>query len=125
MKVLVCGSRHFNDYDLLEKTLDGCTVTIDEIIHGAARGADTMGGTYAEKRGIPVTAFPAKWDEFGRSAGPIRNALMLKEGKPDLVVAFLFQDSRGTKNMVMLAKRAGVPVQEIWCDQASRVAGTL
>lgn len=119
MKVLVCGSRHFNDYKLLEETLDGI-INISEIIHGAARGADTLGAEYAFERDIPVRAFPANWTKYGRRAGPIRNSQMLSEGKPDLVVAFMGPNSRGTKHMVSIAQKAGV--ETIIIDLASRVA---
>ena len=108
MRVLVCGSRHFQDYELLEKTLDGFEIT--EIIEGEARGADTFARIYGERRGIPVLRFPAKWNEFGRAAGPIRNTQMLTEGKPQLVIAFRAPNSRGTQNMINQAEKAGVPV---------------
>jgi len=110
MKVLVCGSRHFTDYDLLERTLD--VLDISEIISGAARGADTLAKMYGEARGIPVYEFPALWDTYGRRAGPIRNHEMLKE-RPDLVVGFLSADSRGTAHMLSIARKAGIPVKEI------------
>lgn len=111
MRVLVCGSRHFNDYSLLEKTLDELDIT--EVIHGAARGADTLGGLYAERHKIPIRSFPADWNLHGKAAGPIRNTKMLVEGKPELVVAFMADESRGTKNMVDQATKAGVEVKVI------------
>lgn len=108
MKILVSGSRNFNDYELLSKKLDDYRIT--EIIHGAARGTDTLAGRYGEEHGIPVTAYPADWELYGKSAGPIRNATMLKEGDPDVVIAFLAKDSRGTQNMIDQALKAMVPV---------------
>lgn len=107
MKVLVCGSRHFNDYELLKKTLDELP-TITEIIEGEARGADSLGKEYGIRRGITVRAFPAFWDKHGKAAGAIRNNQMLSEGKPDMVLAFLARDSRGTKHMIEIAQKAGV-----------------
>lgn len=111
MKVLVCGSRHFNDEGLLRSVLD--TKSISKIIHGMARGADTLGGEYARLHGIPVDAYPALWDTYGRRAGPIRNAQMLKEGQPDLVVAFRGPNSRGTQNMIDQARKAEVETMVI------------
>lgn len=112
MKVLVCGSRNFNDFaqlcDVLD-TIEGIT----EIIEGEARGADRLSADWAISHQIPVQRFPANWDVFGRRAGPIRNTQMLEEGKPDLVVAFLAPDSRGTKNMIAQAEKAGVLVKVI------------
>lgn len=67
-----------------------------------------MGERYARERNIPVRAFPADWTTHGKAAGPIRNSQMLKEGLPDLVVAFLAPDSRGTANMIAQAEKAGV-----------------
>lgn len=57
--------------------------------------------------------YPADWEKHGKAAGPIRNALMLEEGKPDLVLAFKdgfdWQFKRGgTEHMVRIAKAAGV-----------------
>lgn len=111
MKVLVCGGRDFDDYDLLKTVLSTLQVTrgyFDEIIHGGARGADALAAQYAERNQIISRAFRANWHKHGRSAGPIRNQQMLLEGKPDLVVAFA--GGRGTANMVEQAKKAGVEV---------------
>src|SRR5258707_15356809 len=104
MRVLVCGSRHFHDYERLKEVLDGHEIS--EIIHGGARGADTLSGDYGKGRNVPVRVWPADWNTYGKRAGPIRNHQMLSEGKPDLVVAFLAPDSRGTKHMIEIAQKA-------------------
>lgn len=111
LRVLVCGGRDFNDALTLGSWLGGIhkSHTIDTVIHGAARGADTMAGEFAKWAGIPVEAYPADWKADGKAAGPIRNARMLAEGRPDLVVAF--EGGRGTADMVAKAKKAGVPVK--------------
>jgi hypothetical protein len=111
MRVLVCGSRHFKNAELMEDVLKQWDIR--EIIEGEARGADTLAREYAEGHGIPVRAFPALWDKHGRAAGPIRNAQMLAEGNPDLVVAFLAPNSRGTKHMIEIAQKAGVEVHVV------------
>lgn len=112
MKVLVCGSRHFNDYELLEKTLEALP-TISCIIEGEARGADKLARKYAEGRGLDVLPFPALWNKHGRAAGPIRNTQMLVEGKPELVIAFKGPNSKGTQNMIDQATKAGIKVKVI------------
>jgi hypothetical protein len=86
----------------------------DVVIHGAARGADTIAGWLAEQRGLQVMEFPAQWQKYGKSAGPIRNKQMLDEGKPDKVYAFYSdkKKSRGTANMAKQAKKAGIPTWE-------------
>ena len=45
MKVIVAGTRYFNNYDLLKETLDNL-LTINkniEIISGCSKGADYLG----------------------------------------------------------------------------------
>lgn len=117
MKVLVCGGRNFDDYDLVYKTLgeidhehwDG--VHISEIIHGAAKGADSLAARWAKEMGVPVIAFPADWKSWGNSAGPIRNSQMLEHGCPDLVVAF--PGGRGTADMIGKARLKGIEIIEV------------
>lgn len=111
MRVLVCGSRYFDNYELLKETLDELDITT--IIEGEAKGADRLGRRYGEERGIEVLRFPALWDKHGKAAGPIRNKQMLDEGCPELVVAFRGPNSRGTQNMINQAEKAGIPVTVI------------
>jgi hypothetical protein len=109
MRVLVCGSRHFKDQELMEDVLK--EYPISSVVEGEARGADTLARKYAERHGLDVLPFPALWDKHGRAAGPIRNAQMLSEGKPELVIAFRAPDSRGTQNMIDQAQKAGIPTR--------------
>lgn len=102
MRVLVCGSRSFNDEKLLKETLD--QFDIHELIQGEAKGADTLALLYGLKRMVPVKRFPADWNKYGKRAGYIRNRQMLDEGKPDLVVAFWDGKSPGTQMMINLAQ---------------------
>jgi hypothetical protein len=120
MKVLICGGRDFDDYLKVLETLDqihgfnpecgACDDNITVIIHGAARGADTLGGKWASDRGIPVEVYPAQWNKYGKKAGFLRNTQMLEEGQPDMVVAFT--GGRGTDMMVNLSAKAGVQVED-------------
>lgn len=113
MRVLVCGGRDFDDHMLLVKTLLEYQTEkpITCIIHGNARGADTLADRFADLTGIPKEVYPADWDKYNKAAGPIRNAQMITEGKPDLVIAF--PGGKGTANMIKQAKDAGIPVKEI------------
>jgi hypothetical protein len=112
-RVLVCGGRDFSDRATLTAALDrlhaerGFTL----VIAGGARGADTMAEEWAASRGVPCDVYMAEWERLGRKAGPIRNARMLTEGNPDLVVAF--PGGRGTAHMVRIARRAGVGMVEV------------
>lgn len=115
MKVLVCGHRGFYDWRKLEHTLYELNeeTKITDIIHGCASGADMLADQYAIYQSHRVWRYPADWDKYGKGAGPIRNKQMLDEGKPDLVVAFLAPNSKGTKNMIEQATKANVPVKVI------------
>lgn len=110
MRVLVCGGR---DYEYPSRVADalsehGATI----VIHGHCRtGADAHADEWARRCGLSVLRFPADWDRYGRAAGPVRNAQMLVEGKPDLVLAF--PGGRGTADMVRRAREAGVRVVEV------------
>lgn len=111
MRVLVCGSRYWVDeffiVDVLSK-LRQDTV----IIHGDCRGADKMAGLVAKRLGFVVEVYPANWKRWGGAAGPIRNELMIKDGKPDFVYAFHdnLERSKGTKDMVKRANENLIPV---------------
>jgi hypothetical protein len=113
IKILVCGGRDFNDYKYLKQVLNRLQKQrgpFKKIIHGAARGADSLAAQYAAWYEIPVKAFPADWHKHGFAAGPIRNVQMLLDGKPDLVIAF--PGGKGTANMIKVAKAAEVEVYE-------------
>lgn len=109
MRVLVCGGRDFNNYEVVKQWVDSFSPT--HIIEGGAKGADTLGWKYAKSNGIDFTTFKAEWDRHGKAAGMIRNQQMIDEGKPDLVVAF--QGGRGTQDMIKRAKKHGIEVVEV------------
>lgn len=119
VRIMVAGGRDFNDYALLKyalkKYIDGLDI-VDlsqiSIVSGAARGADTLGEHFAYDYGIDIRRFPAKWDEFGKSAGIIRNCEMANYAGQATGVLFAFWDgkSRGTKHMIEVAKKRGLDV---------------
>lgn len=118
MRLLVCGGRTFADADGLASVLDEWhrRRPLTVLIHGAARGADSLAGQWARSRGIAVEPYPvtssewSAWKAVGRprpSPGTVRNARMLAEGHPDAVLAF--PGGVGTADMVRRSKAAGVP----------------
>lgn len=111
--VLVCGGRDFADAVRVARVMDELAETHGPFVvrHGAARGADTLAGKWAQARGFRVDPMPADWKQHGRRAGPVRNAAMLAKGGVILVVAF--PGGRGTADMARQAKRAGVDVRVI------------
>lgn len=118
MKIIVCGGRDFDDYELvcdalddfvLEKCPNG-SIDLDLVIQGGADGADELAADWAKARGVPCLEVPADWRKHGSAAGPIRNAKMLAY-LPDCVIAF--PGGKGTADMVAKARQAGVRVEEI------------
>lgn len=115
LRHLICGDRGWVEAWPIMKYLVGLPLD-SVIIHGAARGADSIAGTLALALGMEVLEYPAQWEVLGKAAGPIRNRQMLTEGKPDVVVFFHkdITSSKGTKDMVKAATKAGIPVVDGW-----------
>jgi hypothetical protein len=117
-RILVTGDREWTDRATIRLVLtplyhaDPATFVL---ISGAARGADTIAYQVAKRLGLPSERnlrFPADWRKFGSGAGPIRNRQMLAEGQPEQVLAFHadLAHSHGTRDMVLVALAAGLPV---------------
>jgi len=117
MLVCVCGSRHWTNRAAIERELR----TVKErsevsglpviIVHGGARGADTLAGEVAESLGLEVWERPAQWETLGVAAGMIRNQSII-DMRPSRVLAFTedMERSRGTNDMVRRAVAACIPV---------------
>lgn len=119
MRVLVCGDRYWKSRASIARALKelikehGLTAESMVIIEGECIGADIIAKEIALKNDIQVLPFPADFNGLGKKAGPIRNQRMLDEGKPDIVLAFHsnIEQSRGTKDMIARAKKAGLEVR--------------
>jgi hypothetical protein len=113
-KVIVCGGRDFSDKNHVFKALSTFHLCSDgpitTLIHGGARGADSLAAEWGKSEGIKTVCFPANWEKHGKSAGPIRNKEML-DANPDRVLAF--EGGRGTAHMIKIAEAAGVPVERL------------
>lgn len=68
VRVLICGGRQFEDYEFLAERLDAvhAEVLVGTVVHGAARGADSLAGRWAEARSVAVEAYVADWAGLGR-----------------------------------------------------------
>lgn len=111
MRVIVCGGRDYNDAATMFRALTEHGVTW--LAEGGANGADWLARHWALSQSprVPVTTYPADWEQHGKAAGPIRNQFMLENAKPDAVIAF--PGGKGTADMVRRAKAAGVCVIEV------------
>lgn len=114
IKVIIAGTRDFNDYAFLKKNVDYFLQGINpnneeiEIVSGNARGADKLGERYAKEHNLPVKLFPANWDKYGKQAGYLRNQEMANYA--DVLIAFWDEKSKGTKHMIDIAKKQDLTV---------------
>ncbi len=109
-RIVVAGSRDYNDFACAEEFIDLCISEIPAehqlvFVSGSCRGADKLGERYALKHGYRLECYPAEWDVYGKSAGPIRNRYMAKIS--DMVICFWDGKSRGTKSMIEFAQSMG------------------
>lgn len=101
---IVCGGRAFHDSFFFIRAMDQIVKARgmpDKVVHGAAKGADTLADKRARRNQCTTIPVPTNWDE--PNAGPKRNEKMIVHHAPRLVVAF--PGGAGTANMLALAER--------------------
>lgn len=117
MRVIVCGSRKWPQ-ERMRYARSKIAARIRElptgttVVHGAARGADSIAHKEAQMAGLLVEPHPANWLELGDAAGPTRNREMAELGA-DLCIAFWDGMSTGTRGMIAEAERCGIPVEKV------------
>jgi hypothetical protein len=77
------------------------------IVSGGAKGADSLGRDFAQKHSAKYLEFLPDWEKFGKSAGVVRNADIVKNS--DFVLAFWDGQSGGTRHSLELAQKTGKP----------------
>lgn len=114
--VIIAGSRNFGNY---EKLAASCDKILQEtavsrpvtVFSGGSTGTDRLGERYARERGYGLRVFPADWEQYGNSAGPVRNCRMAREA--DMVICFWNGLSKGTKHMISVARKEGLSLHVI------------
>lgn len=120
-RVVVGGTREFNDYGLLASKLvhlfssKGLKPSDIEIVTGGADGADDFAEIFANiliDKGfdIKLKVMNADW-RMGNSAGYVRNlemALYAKSMPDPLCIVFWDGVSDGTRRMINIAKKEGL-----------------
>ena len=123
MRVIIAGTRSLYRTEVVRKAIAESGWTLNEIISGGAQGVDTIGEEIAKEDGIDLVRFPANWKKLNKAAGYKRNEKMAwyanlfnEEGGviPDKLkgglIAVWDGQSTGTKNMIEIAERVGLPV---------------
>ena len=122
---LVVGSRSFDNYELLESTLDKLLINYREItiVSGGAKGADTLAEEYAAANGYECMVFKANWQQHGRAAGIFRNEEMhryISQFEKRGCGAVGDGQSRGTYSNFELAKKYNNPLRIIRIDKGQQ-----
>lgn len=120
-RLIICGSRSITDMRVLAEAMRVANIAvseIDEIVSGGARGADSLGEEFARQTGKGLRLFPAKWEQYGKSAGYLRNAQMAEYA--DECLALWDGASRGTRHMICLMVRANKPCL-VWHAPTSKI----
>jgi hypothetical protein len=112
MKIIIAGSRNFNDYEMLKSSILPFTENLEniEIVSGNAKGADKLGEQFAKEMGYSLKLFPADWS-LGKHAGFLRNTQMADYA--DCLIAFWDGESKGTKMMIETAKKKSLKVKVV------------
>jgi len=109
-RLIIAGTRTFDNYNLLVSSVINF-VDAKEIVSGCANGADTLGEQYAKQYGKTVVKYPADWNKYGKGAGHIRNKEMALYASHCIV--FWDGKSKGTENMISLAKENGLTLKVV------------
>lgn len=136
MKTIIAGSRQVSDFiwfnNVLISVLHENNINLSEIVSGTAKGADQFGERFGAENNIPVKKFPADWNnlnvencsigtntkgyKYNKVAGHQRNQKMADYS--DLLIAFHYDNSTGTKDMINRMKKLKKPVIVIVIDKS-------
>jgi hypothetical protein len=108
MRVIIAGTRSISSPEEVSLAIRQSGFPVTEIVSGGCGGVDRVGEAWATTNRIPTKVFYAEWQIYGRAAGPIRNAKMAEYA--DALVAVWDGESRGTRSMIDLAGKSGIPV---------------
>lgn len=118
----IVGSRNFTDQKMMEDAVvnwmarNGLCRKCITFVSGGARGADTIAERIAESLHSRTIIHEANWDDYGKSAGYRRNALIVDDA--DYLMAFYGPPvegkpwpSKGTTHSIDLAIKKGLPYE--------------
>lgn len=102
MKLLVTGSRKYNDYEELQRVVTEyriyCALVygedVDTILHGGAPGADALASEYAKRNYLTERVLKPDYKNHYYKLAPLaRNAQLVEEA--DAVLCFYQNEQRG------------------------------
>lgn len=119
-RVIVCGGQSFGERGTVFFHLDRMHAAnpIEMIITGADTEIDRDAQGWAEARRVTRAIFQVKWGLYGNGAMGRRNAEMIEKGRPtDL---FVFPGERGTADLILRARRAGLNITHLCLTERKR-----
>lgn len=127
LRVLVTGGRNYADREHVFRSLDRVHRKhgVLCIISGMANGADTLSVDWANAHRIPVAPYPvsrSEWKAYRGYAGHRRNETMIREGCPDICVAF--PGHNGTHDCISRCHEHGVLVWDALTNEVSGSAAS-
>ncbi len=110
MRLIIAGGRHFDDVALIRAALARAHAIrpITVLIHGGSGALGITSEDWAREMRLHVVRYPANWREFGKRAEAIRNAFMIEDSRPDMVLAL--PGGNDTADLIANAARVGLPV---------------
>lgn len=123
MRLLICGGRHYDDADTIRRELDAAhgIEPLTVLIHGGLAGIGTAAEAWAREHNVHVVRYPPNWTLLGNKAEAHRNAFMLTDSRPGMIIAF--PGGRDTAELVRMARAAGLPVLQARGHAAATAPG--
>ncbi len=119
MRLLLAGGRHLADGGLVRAALDALRARHSPtvLIHGGHPVLGPEAEAWARRNDVHVIRYPANRQLHGRRAEALRNAFMLADSRPNLVLAL--PGGADTADLVARARAAGLPVLAPDADAAT------
>jgi len=122
MKVLITGSRIFEDYEELKVAFEALEIQVGQsatlILHGGAKGADQLAEKYAQERGIKTIVIRPDYEQHPVKVAPLkRNSDLVNLA--DITLALYGKDrdrKGGTWDAVQKTIKANKPLTERMSD---------
>lgn len=116
MRLIIAGTRTIPEsvaMVLINKAANQWELWPDVVLSGESGGVDLAAKTMSAclGRAVEYRGYPARWDDYGKAAGPIRNAKMIAEA--DALLLIWDGKSRGSADIRSKALQKGIPVYEV------------
>lgn len=130
--LLICGSRNIDDHTTAKLFLQyPAWGRVAVVLCGMAQGVDIAARCMAMSRGLKVEEYPvtrSEWAMLGPKAGPLRNGRMIArlaelrdtQDLNPVVLAVWDGVSRGTRDTILRAERAGFALTVLRAEQQTK-----